>query len=101
VYAFVENRGETVRCLLDHPTAAATVNHRDEEGRTALWCAASSGRVAVVRALLEKGADPATADNQGRTPVAVSKLSKGAKGRACVDALKVGCSTLCLAPLTC
>jgi ankyrin repeat protein len=83
-----------VRALLQKGADPATA---DNQGRTALWCAASEGRVAVLRALFEKGADPAVADNQGRTPVATAKLTKGAKGRACVDALKVGCSALCLA----
>jgi ankyrin repeat protein len=66
---------ETVRSLLDHPSAAAILNHRNELGETALWRAyygaSGDGMKAghVVKALLESGADPTTISNDGSTPL--------------------------------
>jgi ankyrin repeat protein len=81
---------ETVWCLLDHPRAAAAIHHRDHVwGVTALWEACSNGNGEVVRALLEKGADPTLASPGGRTPMAMAKLYKHA---ACIEALEVRCS---------
>jgi ankyrin repeat protein len=79
----------TVRCLLSHPSGAASINHRDRDGRTALWWACRIGPVYVVRALLEKGADPTIADNEGFTPMAMAKLNDYAYQPACVKALMV------------
>jgi hypothetical protein len=74
---------ETVRCLLDHPIAAATINNRSRWGPTALWWAAGFGYVSMVRALLEKGADPTIAESYtGTTPMARAHP-------ACVEALEV------------
>lgn len=39
------------------------------EGMTALHVAAQSGRADLVRYLLERGANPAIADSNGRTPI--------------------------------
>jgi hypothetical protein len=87
------NRLEAVRCLLDHPSAAATVNHRDRRGRTALRLACGvssrSGSQGVVRALLAKGADPTIADNSSMTPMIMASQSNQP---ACVEAIKVRCS---------
>jgi ankyrin repeat protein len=80
---------EITRCLLDHPSAATFINIRDKRGRTALWWACGMGRTAVVRALLERGADPTTADNYGKTPMATAKMYNRP---ACIEALKVRCS---------
>jgi hypothetical protein len=86
---------EAVRVLLGHPSGKITIDHRDREGRTALWRACSSGRGGVVRALLETGADPTIADNEGTTPMAVAQqdafpYTVVAEGRrACVAALEV------------
>jgi ankyrin repeat protein len=43
IEASSEERLETVRCLLKHPSAAATINHRDGGGRTALLVASMKG----------------------------------------------------------
>ena len=51
------------------------------EGMTALHVAAQSGRVDLVRYLLEKGANPALADSNGRKPIDVVGVGSGA-GRA-------------------
>jgi ankyrin repeat protein len=90
---------ETVWCLLDHPSVAAILNHRDRGGKTALWWACCMGRGGVVRALLEKGADPTIADKDGTTPMAAArknyKLPHGANAegrRECLEALEVRCS---------
>jgi hypothetical protein len=64
---------EVVRVLLDHPSAKATIDRRDDAGETALWLACYCGRGGVVRALLESGADPTIANNEGTTPMAVAK----------------------------
>jgi hypothetical protein len=80
---------ETVRCLLDHSSAAATINHRDRHGGTALLSACRTGHAGVVKALLEMGADPAIADSDGRTPMAVAQ---DGNHPACIEALKVRCS---------
>jgi uncharacterized protein len=80
------DRLETVRCLLDHPSAAATVNHGDKWGRTALRLASGAGNQDVVRALLARGADPHMIDKQGKTPMIMAQVNFRP---ACVEALKV------------
>jgi uncharacterized protein len=85
---------EVVRLLLDHPSAKNYLNHRGRYGQTALWEACFMGHGGVVRALLESGADPAIAKNDGTTPMAIAKQIRGlgdtAEGRReCVAALEV------------
>jgi ankyrin repeat protein len=88
---------EVVRLLLGHSSGKITISQRDEDGRTALWLACLDGRGGFVRALLEGGADPTIADNDGTTPMAIAKqqtppFPKGvtAEGRReCVAALEV------------
>jgi hypothetical protein len=118
---------EIVRCLLDHPTGAATLNRRDNVGRTAAWWAAERGSGEVVspmgsnvyvfvaltsaetsfdgqrrvsfpcwqvRLLLERGADPTIACNNGFTPMALAKertsnASRRRGRRKCIKALEV------------
>jgi ankyrin repeat protein len=89
-------RLEVVRFLLSHPSAGAALNHRDRFGGTALWAACERGRGGVVTALLESGADPTIADNEGTTPMAIAKhlgpLPSGVTvegRRECVAALEV------------
>jgi hypothetical protein len=64
---------EVVRVLLDHPSSEAIINHRNHNGETALWRACFWGRWGVGRALLESGADPAIASNDGTTPTTIAK----------------------------
>jgi hypothetical protein len=92
---------EVVRVLLGHPSARATMNHRDEVGRTALWLACRYGRGGVLRALLESGADPTIATNNGTTPMAGAKDGgyypegvTAADRWECVAALEVSCRLL-------
>jgi hypothetical protein len=87
---------EVVRLLLGHPSAEATINHRDFLGRTALWDACDMGRKGIVRTLLEGGADPRIADNKGITPMAIAKelaahpdAMAAHRGRQCVVELEV------------
>jgi uncharacterized protein len=93
-------RIEIVRFLLALPSVKATIDHRTYRGRTALWKACNGGRVGVVRTLLQSGADPRIADDEGITPMAIAKSQQSlygpraiyipAKGRLeCVAALKV------------
>jgi hypothetical protein len=95
VQASLRGHVATVRCLLDHPSAAATINQREYQGKTALHLAGRNGHAGVVRALLEKGADPTIADNNGTTPMAISRVCNR---RACVELLEVRCSLLPLLP---
>jgi uncharacterized protein len=77
---------DTVWCLLDHPSAAATINQRDKWGLTPLWRACYTGQGGVVRALLERGADFTITDDGGRTPMAVAQEGNNP---SCVEALQV------------
>jgi uncharacterized protein len=81
-----EGHLETLRCLLEHPSAAAIIDHRGGRGRTALFVASMKGHRDLVRALLEKGADPTIPNGEGRTPLA---MAKRLDRRACVKTLKV------------
>jgi uncharacterized protein len=82
-------RPETVRCLLAHPSAAATINRRDRWGCMALRRACYRGHGRVVRLLLKHGADPTIADNDGITPTAAARESTAEGRRECVEALEV------------
>jgi hypothetical protein len=62
-----ENRAAAAQVLVDH---GANVNTRDDSGATALSIAAGKrGSVALVRYLIEQGADFQQADNHGFTPL--------------------------------
>ena len=51
----------------------ATLDARDEHGRTPLMLAVMQGRLDVVRLLLNRGADPNIADSAGLTPLQQAK----------------------------
>jgi hypothetical protein len=61
----------SVRSLLQQSTVS--INERDRLGRTALLLAVMNDQEAVVRALLERGADPNLSDAEGRTPLAIAR----------------------------
>jgi ankyrin repeat protein len=94
---------EVVRLLLGHPRVKANINYRGRHEHTALYLACWRGRGGVVRLLLENGADPTIAKEDGTTPMAVAKqppfLPHGipVENRpACVAALEVRPCVLCL-----
>jgi hypothetical protein len=60
-----------VRALLQMSTSS--INARDVSGRTALLLAVLYRHEAVVRVLLERGADPNIGDADGRTPLAAAR----------------------------
>jgi hypothetical protein len=78
------------------PAPKATINHRDNADKTALWWACRWSRGGFVRALLESGADHTVAKGDGTTPTAIAKggrpfSSTSAPGRQeCVAALARG-----------
>jgi ankyrin repeat protein len=93
---------EVVDLLLGDPGAKATLNNRDDQGKTALWFACYEGRGGIVTVLLESGADPTIAHDNGTTPMAIAKQDPPsnphgitAEGRReCVAALEVRLSVL-------
>jgi len=76
------------RLLLD---AGAPIDPEDKNGMTPLMFAARSGRIDMVRLLLERGADPGKTDftgrdalgwaEEGRSPAVVQALQRAAAGR--------------------
>ena len=62
---------QRVRSLLQQN--AMMIDARDASGRTALMLAVLQGHEAIVRALLEQGADPKIGDAAGITPIAVAR----------------------------
>lgn len=59
-------RVEVARLLLGHHQIQ--VNARDDDGRTALWCAASRGTDSIVHAILSRDdTDPNVPDNENKT----------------------------------
>jgi hypothetical protein len=83
---------EVMRLLLAHPGARATIDWGTGDGDTALCRACEVGHVAVVRALLENGADPTLVGMGGQTPI---EIAKEEGHRKCVRALKVRGSLRC------
>lgn len=62
---------DVVHALLKH--GGSDLDARDRWGMTSLFGACYNGRTAVVRALLEAGADPSMPDEKGRTPLDIAK----------------------------
>jgi uncharacterized protein len=95
IQASMRGHLEIVRLLLGHPSGRTTINHCNTKGETALLWACFRGHGGVARALLESGADPTTASNNGSTPVGIAKSKSdrddiSTEGRReCVVALEV------------
>lgn len=68
--AAYQGRVETVRTLLAHP--GVDINARDDHGATVLHHVASMGSVEMTRLLMAHGADPASLDETGQTPLRVA-----------------------------
>ena len=69
-FAAVDGPSETVRSLLEH---GAHPNPRDAEDTTPLWHAARRGNLAMVKMLLETGADPHHTCKRGFHPLDVAE----------------------------
>jgi ankyrin repeat protein len=63
---------DVTRCLLDDPRADRFIDHRSKNGETALWLASSMGCADVVNMLLEAGADPTVAADDGTTALMIA-----------------------------
>jgi cytohesin len=61
-----EDKPEAVEALLAH---GASVDHRDDQGSTALHHPANMGHLETCRALLAAGADANAQDSYGNTPL--------------------------------
>jgi ankyrin repeat protein len=86
---------ETVLCLLDHPSGAATINQSPRGGCTALSLACQRVRVDVVKALLQNGADPTIGNGRAMFMAKENErlpFSTHDAGRTCVEALEVRCA---------
>jgi uncharacterized protein len=70
--ASIQNNLEIVRLILGNPSGKDAIDHLNIHGETALRLACYWGRGGVARALLENGADPTIADNDGITPMAIA-----------------------------
>jgi ankyrin repeat protein len=91
---------EIVCLLLAHPSVKRSIDRRDHDGETALWGACYGGHGGILRALLESGADPTIAANDGTTPTAIGQAvpdddddddGTSTEGRReCVAELEVG-----------
>ena len=60
---------EEVRKLLAEPWSDFSLNEKDNNGHTALCVAAMNGHEAVVKMLIEAGAETETTNNDGSTPI--------------------------------
>ena len=66
ILAAYSGHTETVRYLVGLPEV--DVNHRNNNNKTALRCAADEGKTDVVQVLIDAGADIDTDNNDGRSP---------------------------------
>ena len=72
---------EALRLLLAAPGGEAAVNQQNADGDTALSMAARSGCTAEARLLLQHGADPNLAGNDGDSPLIRAAMASGDAGR--------------------
>ena len=75
--AVYEDRGEVATLLLKN--SRTDINHRGENGVTALHIATVKGSSHLVELLLEYGADKAITDHSGRTPYEIARQSGESK----------------------
>ena len=82
--AAAEGHEPVVNVLIEHDPRS--IGHHNHENFTALHYAASVGHLDVVEALLSKGADPRTADSEGRTALVLAAMF----GHAAIATLLLG-----------
>jgi ankyrin repeat protein len=70
---------DVVEYLLSNPTTAALINQVDENGCTPLWLAARTGDLAMVKLLIDAGADAKIKNNDGLSPAEVAVKFKKEK----------------------
>jgi ankyrin repeat protein len=70
---------DVVEYLLSNPTTAALINEVDENGCTPLWLAARTGDLAMVKLLIDAGADTTINNNEGLSPEEVAVKFKKEK----------------------
>lgn len=70
---------DVVKYLLSNPTTAALINEVDENGCTPLWLAARTGDLAMLKLLLDAGADATINNNEGLSPEEVAVKFKKEK----------------------
>jgi len=87
MHAILYNHMAVVHYLLRMRAVRAAINAERREGITAVWFAARDGHLEMVKWLVEAGADPVVADNEGVTPIDAAQLNHKEK---CVEYLKVG-----------
>lgn len=82
--AALERHVDVVELLLSQP--GIDLDARARDGETALWFASDEGYVEILQRLVEAGADPTVADNDGQTP-----LDKARQGGydGCIKLLEV------------
>ncbi|MBM3522427.1 MAG: hypothetical protein FJX57_05670 [Alphaproteobacteria bacterium] len=84
--AIALDRGEALRAIIEHePALLSRRMTRGQHRRTLLHHAAAQNRPAMVRLLLELGADPRAADATGLTPLTTA--SQEGADRAVIDSL--------------
>jgi len=90
ITASAKDNTAVVRYLLSFRAVrtTASLDVRNSYGETALWSAvlAVGRHVEVVKLLLEAGANPMVANNDGRTPM---DIAEGIGHRKCIELLQV------------
>ena len=66
------SHSDVAQSLLKHE-ALDIIDARDIHGRTALYASCVNNKPSIVKLLLDEGADPTNADNDGRTPLDIAR----------------------------
>ena len=79
-----KGRTEYILALLDH---GAKIDATDYSGQTALWEAVKKNDCAMIRLLIEHGANPEHQDKGGRTPLNIAAYGERDEARLCLEEL--------------